>query len=179
MVYVWLSLFIVLIVLFWLLNLVGLPGNWMIVALALLWMIFGPADYRFSWVVVVVIAILALIGEAIEFGASILGTNKLGGSKRGATLSVVGSVIGGILGAIFGIPFPIPLVGSLVGSVLLAAAGAWVGAMIGEKWVGKQFQESVKIGNAAFVGRLLGTAGKLVMGSIIAVLTIAAPFFFS
>ena len=179
MVYVWLSLFIVLILLFWLLNLVGLPGNWMIVALALIWVILGPENYRFSWIVVVVIAILALIGEAIEFGASILGTNKLGGSAQGATLSVVGSVIGGVLGAIFGIPFPIPLVGSLIGSVLLAAVGAWVGATIGEKWVGKPLNESVKIGGAAFVGRLLGTAGKLVIGSVMAVLTIAAPFFFS
>jgi len=179
MVYVWLTLFVVFILLFWLLNLVGLPGNWMMVGLALIWMFFGPEGYRFSWIVVVVLTILALIGEAIEFGASILGTNKLGGSARGATLSVVGSVVGGIMGAIFGIPFPVPLVGSLVGSVLLAAVGAWVGAMIGEKWVGKPLKESVQIGRAAFVGRLLGTAGKLMVGSIIAVLTIVAPFFFS
>jgi len=178
MVYVWLTLFVILIILFWLLNLVSLPGNWMIVALTLIWVIFGPVDYRFSWIVVVVIAVLGLIGEAIEFGASILGTNKMGGSARGATLSVVGSIVGGIMGAIFGIPFPIPLVGSLIGSVLLAAVGAWIGAMIGEKWVGKPLKESVQIGGAAFIGRLLGTAGKLVVGSIMAALAIVAPFFF-
>lgn len=178
MVYVWLTLFIVLIILFWLLNLVSLPGNWFIVALALTWVLVGPSDYRFSWIVVVVIAILGLIGEAIEFGASVMGTKKLGGSTRGATLSVVGSVIGGVMGAIFGIPFPIPLVGSLIGSVLLAGVGAWIGASLGEKWVGKPLNESVKIGSAAFVGRMLGTAGKLALGSIMAALTIAAPFFF-
>ena len=179
MIYIWLTLFILLILGFWLLNLVGLPGNWCIVAVSLGWMLFGPIDYRFSWIIVVVLAALALIGEAIEFGASVLGTKKLGGSSRGATLSVIGSIIGGIVGAIFGIPIPIPLVGILIGSVLFAAIGAWVGASIGEKWVGKSTKESVQIGGAAFVGRLLGTLGKLVMGSSMVVLAIVAPFFFS
>ena len=179
MIYVWLTLFILLLLVFWLLNLVGLPGNWLIVAISLIWMLFGPTDYQFSWIVVLVLAVLALIGEAIEFGASVLGTKKLGGSGRGAALSVVGSIIGGIMGAILGIPVPIPLVGMLIGSVLFAAVGAWVGATIGEKWVGKSTHQSVQIGGAAFVGRLLGTVGKLVMGSSMVVLAIAAPFCFS
>jgi uncharacterized protein YqgC (DUF456 family) len=178
MIYVWLTLFILLIASFWSLNLIGLPGNWMMVALAITWAVFGPAGYRFSWIVVAVLVLLALIGEGIEFGASVLGTKQLGGSSRGATLSVVGSVIGGILGAIFGIPVPIPLVGMLIGSVLFAAVGAWVGAMIGEHWVGKPVKESMQIGGAAFIGRLLGTLGKLMLGSSMAVLLIAAPFFF-
>jgi uncharacterized protein YqgC (DUF456 family) len=179
MIYVWLTLFIFAVLGFWLVNLVGLPGNWLIVAVCLVWMLFGPIEYRFSWVVVAVIAVLALIGEGIEFGASVLGTKKLGGSGRGAALSVVGSIIGGIVGAIFGIPVPIPLVGVLIGSVLFAAIGAWIGATIGEKWIGRSTKESVQIGRAAFVGRLLGTMGKLVIGSSMVVLAIAAPFWFS
>ncbi len=179
MIYVWLSIFIVLVLLFWLLNLIGIPGNWMIVAISLLWALVGPTDYRFSWIVIVVLLVLALIGEAIEFGASVFGTKKLGGSGRGAILSVVGSIIGGILGAIFGIPVPIPLVGMLVGSLLFAAAGAWIGATIGEKWVGKPMKESVQIGGAAFAGRLLGTLGKLVVGSTMVAISIVAPFVFS
>ena len=123
-----------------------------------------------------VLVFLALIGEAIEFGASVLGTKQLGGSGRGATLSVAGSMIGGVMGAIFGIPVPIPLVGMLIGSVLFAALGAWIGATIGEKWVGKPMKQSVQIGGAAALGRLLGTLGKLVLGSSMAVLSIAAPF---
>ncbi len=179
MIYVWLTLFILLVLSFWLLNLFGLPGNWCIVAVSLIWMLFGPVDYRFSWIVVVALAGLALIGEAIEFGASVLGTKKLGGSGRGATLSVIGSVVGGIAGAILGIPVPIPLVGMLIGSVLFAAVGAWIGATIGEKWTGKSTKESVQIGGAAFVGRLLGTIGKIAVGSSMVVLAIAAPFYFS
>jgi uncharacterized protein YqgC (DUF456 family) len=177
MIYVWLTLFILLVMTFWLLNLIGIPGNWMIVAISLLWIIIGPSDYRFSWIVIVVLVILALIGEAIEFGASVVGTKKLGGSGRGAALSVVGSIVGGIVGAFFGIPVPIPLVGMLIGSLLFAAMGAWIGATIGEKWVVKPMKESVQIGGAAFAGRLLGTLGKLVVGSTMVAISIAAPFF--
>jgi len=176
MVYVWLTLFMVAVILFWALNLLGLPGNWAIVAIAILWAFVGPAGYQFHWAIPVVLAILATVGELIEFLTSVLGTKKLGGSTRGATLSVIGSIAGGIIGAVFGIPFPIPLVGIVIGSVLFAAVGAWVGASLGEKWVGKSTKESIKIGGAAFVGRLLGTAGKLLVGSTMVVLTIAAPF---
>ena len=176
MIYVWLTLFIVAVILFWALNLLGLPGNWLIVAIAVLWMLVGPVGYQFHWAIPAVLTILAVIGELIEFLASVLGTKKLGGSTRGATLSVVGSITGGIVGAFFGIPFPVPLVGMVIGSVLFAAIGAWVGASLGEKWMGKTVEESLKIGGAAFVGRLLGTAGKLLVGSTMVVLTIAAPF---
>ena len=176
MVYVWLTLFIVLVILFWALNLIGLPGNWMIVAIALLWMFVGPDDYHIHWGISVVLVILAIIGELVEFLTSVLGTKKLGGSTRGATLSVVGSIAGGMAGAVFGIPFPIPLVGMLIGSILFAGIGAWIGATLGEKWVGKPTKESVKIGGAAFFGRLFGTAGKLLVGSTMVVLAIAAPF---
>ena len=176
MVYVWLTLFIVAVFLFWALNLLGLPGNWLIVGIAVLWMLVGPAGFQFHWAVTVVLLLLAIVGELIEFLTSVLGTKKLGGSTRGATLSVIGSIIGGMAGAFFGIPFPIPLVGIVIGSVLFAAIGAWVGASLGEKWIGKSTGESLKIGGAAFVGRLLGTAGKLVVGSTMVVLAIAAPF---
>ena len=176
MVYVWLTLFIVAIILFWALNLIGLPGNWLIVVIAILWTLVGPAGYQFHWAVPVALGFLAMIGELIEFLTSVLGTKKLGGSTRGATLSVVGSIAGGIIGAIFGIPIPIPLVGMIIGSVLFAGIGAWVGATLGEKWTGKTMEESLKIGGAAFVGRLLGTAGKLLVGSTMVVLAIAAPF---
>ena len=176
MVYVWLTLFIVLVFLFWGLNLFGLPGNWLIVAIAVLWIFVGPAQYQFHWGVSAALTFLAILGELIEFLTSVLGAKKLGGSNRGATLSVVGSIVGGMLGGVFGIPFPIPLVGIVIGSILFAGIGAWVGTTLGERWVGKPMGESVKIGAVAFLGRLLGTAGKLVVGSTMVVLTVAAPF---
>ncbi len=178
MIYVWLTLFILLIVVFWSLNFFGLPGNWLIIAVAAVWIWLGPERFQFSWKLLVLLIVLALIGEAVEFAASVFGTKQMGGSRRGATLSVVGSIIGGILGAILGVPIPVPIVGILIGSVLFASLGAMIGAMIGEHSQGKALKDSVKIGSAAFVGRLLGTAGKIIIGSSMMVLTVIAPFFF-
>ena len=176
MVYAWLALFIVSLIFFWGLNLVGLPGNWMIVALAVMWIIFGPNAYQFHWGIPVALFLLATLGELVEFLTSVLGAKQLGGSNRGATLSVVGSIAGSLVGGVFGIPFPIPLVGMLIGSILFAGAGAWIGATLGERWGGKPLNESIKIGAVAFFGRLLGTAGKLLVGSMMVVLTMVAPF---
>ncbi len=148
----------------------------MIVVAALGWMWLGPVDYQFGWWLPAVLVVLGLIGEGIEFGASVLGTKRMGGSNRGATCAVVGSIAGAIAGAVLGIPIPIPVVGILIGSVLFAGLGAWAGAALGEHWDGKPWSEAWKIGGAAFVGRVLGTAGKIVVGSAMAILTIAGLF---
>ena len=174
MIYVWLVLFIFAVVVFWAINFAGLPGNWLIVLTAALWFWLGPDAFQFSWLWLILLSLLALAGEGIEFVASVFGAKKLGGSNRGATLSVIGSMVGALIGALVGIPIPIPIVGILIGSMLFAALGAWAGAIIGEKWYGKTMEESVKIGGAAFVGRLLGTIGKLLIGTIMVALTIAA-----
>ncbi len=178
MIYVWLTLFIVLVFALWGLNFLGLPGNWLIVLLAITWIWLGPEQYAFSWKVLIPLLLLAIVGEVIEFAASVLGAKKLGGSNRGATLSVIGGMMGAILGAVMGIPIPIPIVGVLLGSVLFAALGAMAGAMIGEHWHGKTIQESAKIGGAAFLGRLLGTVGKLTVGAVMVVITVVGAFLF-
>lgn len=176
MIYLGLFLFISLILAFWLINFFGLPGNWLIVVAALVWMWLGPAEYGFGWWLPAVLTVLGLVGEGIEFGASVLGTKRLGGSNRGATCAVIGSIAGAVAGAVLGIPIPIPVIGILVGSVLFAGLGAWGGAILGEHWEGKPWSEAWKIGGAAFVGRVLGTAGKIVIGSAMAILTIVALF---
>ena len=51
-----------------------------------------------------------------------------------------------------------------------------VGAAIGEKWHGSKLDKSLKVGGAAFVGRLFGTLGKAAMGSVILVISLASLF---
>ena len=176
MVYVWLTLFIVAILVFWVANLIGMPGNWFMIVAALIWIWIGPdiEPYRIGWWQILTLVVLAGVGEIVEFGASVAGTNKLGGSKVGATASLVGSIIGGFAGAIFGLP--IPVVGWIIGSVFFACLGAMVGATIGERWVGKPMKSSLKIGGAAFIGRMLGTVGKITLGSAMAVLCVIGLF---
>jgi uncharacterized protein YqgC (DUF456 family) len=158
----------------WLSQLVGLPGNWMLVVAVALYAWIVPSDGRadIGWQIVIVLVVLAVIGEIVEFVAAASGVTKAGGSRRGAVLALVGSIVGGILG--LGIGLPIPVIGSLLAAVVFGGLGALAGAMLGESWKGRDFDSSLQIGKAAFVGRVLGTVGKLIVGSVMLVLTLAS-----
>lgn len=176
LVYVWITLFILAILVFWATNLIGMPGNWFIIGASLLWMWLGPNEtpYGIGWWQIFALVALAALGEILEFGASVAGTSKLGGSKVGATASLIGSVVGGIAGAVFGLP--IPVIGWIIGSIFFACLGAMIGATIGERWVGKPMKSSLKIGGAAFAGRMLGTVGKITLGSVMAAISVLGLF---
>ncbi len=176
--YILLLLFILALLVSWLSNLFGLPGNWFIVALTAVWFFFTSAatHWHIELGLVVLFAVLAGIGELIEFGASVLGTKHVGGSRRAATCSIIGSIVGGIAGGFIGIPIPIPLVGIVIGSVFFACLGALIGATIGEKWQGSEMDKSLKVGGAAAAGRFVGTMGKIAMGSAIAAVVLLSLF---
>ncbi len=173
-----LILFFGLILVFWGINFIGLPGNWLMIFSAVIWNSFGPETFRFSWIVVVALVALAGVGELLEFIASVFGTKKMGGSNRGATWSVIGSIIGGILGVFVGFPIPIPVVGMMISGILFASIGAMAGAMWGEYRMGTPLEQNMKIGGAAFVGRMLGTFGKILAGAVMVAILGLAPWVF-
>jgi uncharacterized protein YqgC (DUF456 family) len=170
----WALVFVVAVLLFWFTNLLGLPGNWLIVATAALyaWLLPGAAV---GWPVTGVVTGLALVGELVEFAASAAGVKRSGGSGCGAVLALVGSVIGAITGMFVGIP--IPVVGSLVAALLFGGLGALCGAIVGETLMGRSLPASWNTGVAAFWGRLLGTFAKAIIGAVMAGIAIAAVFF--
>ncbi len=98
--------------------------------------------------------------------------NRAGGSRRSAVLALVGSLAGGATGVLVGVP--IPLVGPLVAAVLFAGLGALAGAMLGESWKGRSLDQSVRVGKAAFWGRLFGTLAKTLIGAVMVVVALAA-----
>lgn len=151
-----------------LITAVGMPGNWGIVAIAAVahWLI--PDTWRSSvstWLVGGIV-VLALIGELIEMAASAVGVNRLGGSTRSSIFAVIGSIVGAITGMFVGTP--VPVIGNLIMALLLSGAGAWAGAILAERSLGKDWDESYRIGNAAFWGRLAGTLGKTIVGGAMA-----------
>jgi uncharacterized protein YqgC (DUF456 family) len=152
----------------WLANVLGMPGNWLVVLLAAGCLGLAPPEslVHVTWGPLVVIILSSVLGEVLEFVAGALGASRKGGSKRGTVLALGGSVIGAITGLFFGSAIPIPLIGPLLASLLLGASGAFAGAIAGERWAGKDWDASIQIGNAAFWGRLLGTVGKAVCGTI-------------
>ena len=176
--YVLVVIFILTLIVCWFSNLFGLPGNWLIVFLNAVWY-FGTdpeTQWHVSLGMVILFTVLTGIGELIEFGASVLGTKKVGGSRRAATCSIIGSVVGGIIGGVVGLPIAIPLVGIVVGSILFACGGAMVGATLGEKWQGSKMNKSLTVGGAAAAGRFVGTVSKVAVGFVILVISISALF---
>ena len=152
----------------WFTNLLTLPGNWIILGLAVLfaWLFPESADggRGMDWATVGVLFGLAGIGEIVEFVAGAAGAAKQGASRRGIALSVVGAMAGSIVGLAAGVP--IPVFGSLIGAVVGGSAGAFVGAYLGEAWKGRHEDDRIAIGRGAFVGRLWGTVAKLAIGAI-------------
>jgi uncharacterized protein len=156
---------------------IGLPGTWILLALAALLELGdgafarGPGDpITFGWRAIAIGVGLGALGEAIEAAAGMMGAKWGGATRRG----MVGAFLGGIAGAIlFSLLVPIPLVGTLIG----ALAGTFAGAFWAERTAERprSSEENVRAAWAALLGRLAGTLGKLGIGvAVWAVLVVAA-----
>lgn len=173
--YVWAISLVAGAVLCWGLNAFQIPGsNWLMIVLCVLYVWRGPdaGPLALGWGIVAVLVVLAALGELVEFLAGALGTKRAGGSRRAAVLAMVGSIVGGLVGMFIAIP--IPVVGPLLGAILFAGAGALGGALLGERWKGREWTKTWEVGKAAFWGRLLGTVGKVLAGSVMIVVVVAA-----
>lgn len=178
MIYLWATSLLLINTLWLGLVVLGLPGNWLMVATTavVVWWQWGtpattsgPAavNAMFSLATLITVVVLAIIGEVLEFVAGLLGSKRAGGSRAGA----MGALGGGIVGAIAGTPL-LPIVGSLIG----AAVGAFAGALVLELWYGRKMRESVQSGVGAGVGRLVGTGIKLAVGVAIWLVVAVATF---
>jgi hypothetical protein len=163
----------------WVATLFMLPGNWVIVGLAAVSAYFLPekADgLGFGWAFVAILGGLAMFGEFVEFFGSAAKARQQQASRRSLVLSILGGMlcatIGGVLGA------PLGLIGGVVLIVVGGAAGAFAGTYIGEMWKGRPKNERMAVSRAALFGRLLGTAGKLIVGMAMVMLTGLASFYF-
>lgn len=160
----------------WCLTLVSLPGNWLIVALSLLFtlLVTTNSGLGLSWPVMAALLVLAIAGEVIEMVAGAAGAARLGASRRSVALSLAGAIVGSFVGMAVGLP--IVIVGSAMAGLGGGALGAFVGAMLGEHWKGRSLEQGVQVGTAAFLGRLLGTAGKLIVATIMTVVVTLDSF---
>jgi uncharacterized protein YqgC (DUF456 family) len=155
----------------------GLPGTWVLLAIAVgfeladgLWL-RGGATTTFGWRLLGGCAALGLVGEGIEAVAGAAGTKLGGGTRRG----MVGAFVGGIAGAILLTPlFPVPVVGTLLGAMLGAFLGAFVGEATGPEARTREHNLRAALGAAA--GKLGGTLAKLAIGVVMWLLLVRAAF---
>jgi uncharacterized protein YqgC (DUF456 family) len=155
---------------------IGLPGVWIMIGLAVAMELLdhryldGAAPETFGWWAIGICVALALVGEVLETGAGAAGTKAGGGSRRG----MIGAMIGGIIGAIVFTPIiPVPIVGTLIGAML----GTFVGALIAERSAEKppDTQSQLKAAGGATIGRLLGTMSKaMIAATVWVVLSVGA-----
>lgn len=146
-------------------NIVMLPGNWlMVLNLCLFLLTFGDPVASPDWTTLLVVVVLAIVGEALEaFGGSALAAKK-GASRRSMALSLAFSMVGSIAGSFV---IPVPVIGTAIGAVAGAAIGAFAGAWMGEAWIGSNLKARQTIGASAMKGRMLGLLAKLAVGAAI------------
>ena len=161
----------------WGLTLLGLPGNWGLVLACLGYdgLVEDGSRRELGLKLIAVLALLALLGEVIEFVAGAFGVRKRGGSALSAGLAMVGSFIGAVMGGV--ISLPVPVIGQLIGVLIGASAGAMAGAIVGEDLRGRTLTETMHVGWGAFWGRLWGTGGKTVIGTVMVVIAWAGMLF--
>jgi uncharacterized protein YqgC (DUF456 family) len=161
----------------WLLNLVALPGNWIVLGGAALfaWLLSNEDGRGIRWPIVAVLLGLAVLGEIVEFAASAAGAARQGASRRAVALSMLGAIVGSMVG--LGVGAPIPVIGWLVMAVLGGAAGAFTGAYLGEVWKGRDEPERLAAGRGAFFGRIWGTLGKFAVGAAMVAIVAWDAFF--
>jgi len=143
-------------------HIFGLPGNFIILGVSILFGWYGGFK-EITLTTLIVLLALALLGELIEFIVGILGAKKYKSSNK----AIVGSIVFGIIGGILGIPFFLG-----IGAVIGAFIGAFVGAFFVEFLLEKNVDRAMKSGWGAFLGRLAGTFFKGAIGVTMVVIVI-------
>jgi uncharacterized protein len=149
-------------------NLLGLPGLWLMIAAAAAYA-WATRWAHVGWQSLTALLVLAVIAEAVELVAGSAGAKKAGGSKRG----MIGAVIGGLLGGFF-LTFLVPVL--ILGTVVGVCLGTFIGALVAELLVGKEMDHSVQIGIGAAKGRLLGTLLKTLFGVAMLIVAVVTAF---
>jgi uncharacterized protein YqgC (DUF456 family) len=136
----------------------GLPGTWVILLGILGYGWLTQFQTLGVWFIVL-ITVLALLGEVFESWVGFRYAKRYGGSSRAGW----GALVGGLVGAIVGVPIPI------VGSVIAGFVGAFVGAALFEYTKARHAGGSVKAGWGAVLGRAAAVALKTAIGLVMVV----------
>jgi uncharacterized protein YqgC (DUF456 family) len=149
------------------LNIISLPGNWLMLLCAVLvsWSSKWTAP---SLVFLAIMLTVLLMGEVIETLGSLVGAKKFGASTMAAWAAIAGGLVGGLLGFLI----PIPLVGNIIGAILGAFLAAWIVELLKQKPVKTATWAAV----GAALGRATGMGAKIACGLAVWFLLIFTAF---
>ena len=159
------------------LNLVGLPGLWLMVAAHASYAWLDQNDSLAGWPSSLALLGLALLAELVEFLAGAAGSKTAGGSFRSTIGAVVGGIAGGLVAAVV---IPLPVVNAILG----ACVGSFAGAALLEASKAKEDVEARRefygrlnrVGWGAFKGRLWGIVLKTAIGLVMLVVSLWTAF---
>jgi len=114
----------------------------------------------------VLLVILYLTGEMLEYILVIVGARKFGASRKAAG----GAILGGILGAILG------MFSGGIGIVPGTFLGIFLGTFLIEMITGKDLSQSFKAGIGSLFGRISATVVKVIIALIMPTLIIPRLF---
>ena len=157
MLYVELSILVLLNLLWLMLVLFGLPGNWLMVLSTSLFAWWTWDRQVFSGGTLIAIAVLAAVGELIEFLGGMVGARKAGASWRASFAGILGAVVGALGGTV---AFPVPFVGTVVGACLGVGLAVW----IVETSRGAHPELSWRRAIGAGMGEFIGILSKFAVG---------------
>jgi uncharacterized protein len=147
----------------------GIPGNWIMVILTCLFAWWQWDARAFSGGTLIGIAVLALMGELIEFLAGMVGARRSGTSWQGSIAAIFGAMLGALVGTF---AIPIPLVGTLVGASVGAGATVWVVETLRGQRIDRSLQRALHAG----MGQIVGTSSKMAVGVLIWLVIAIAAF---
>lgn len=152
-----LVLFYIVLFAFNLLIFLGVPGSWIALVSILIFDI-ATGFSTVGWVLLVVMAGIAVLGEIVESFLGLVYVAHKGATKWG----VLGAFIGGLAGAIGGtVVFP------FIGSIIFGLVGAFAGAVIFEYVYYKSLDRALQTGFFAFIGKIGAMLVKFALGLII------------
>jgi uncharacterized protein YqgC (DUF456 family) len=148
-------------------NFLSIPGNF-IVFLNTVWYGFATNFAEITLSFLIMLLIIAIIVEFLEYLIISFGARKYGTTKLG----VVAAILGGIGGSISGFFFS-PVLGALIGGFV----GVTVGTLSIELIRGKNLRNALYATLGAVLGRVGGLSIKAI-GSVTMVVIVANKIFF-
>jgi uncharacterized protein YqgC (DUF456 family) len=145
----------------------SIPGNFIVFLNTLLYGVVTDFD-NLSFSFLLIVFIIAILIELLEYLIIAFGARKYGASKLG----VVGAIIGGIGGSISGFFFS-PVLGAIIGGFI----GVMVGTIAIEFLRGKYLREALYATYGALLGRVGGLTVKAI-GTVTLVVIVANRILF-
>ncbi len=120
---------------------------------------------EFDTMTLVILGLLAITVQILDYIVPVWGTKKFGGTKYGTWGSIIGLIAGIIV---------LPMLGLVIGpfGIVGILAGPFFGALIGETIAGQKSDKAMRAAMGSFIGFLTGTLMKLASSIIITVFLI-------